>query len=217
LDLNTGWFVTGQKGPGGNAINSIFATHHYGFANLSNLVSLDTDRPNAAPLRTNFEALGVAYSGVYSEAPGSSSPTIGASSFRDKFGVFHPGVSASTLAVLISNLSSVTKTIDLGTIAGHRVFTPVDPLGIGQDDITIDAGTHRLVTFTLKNQAGLGLGSIAKQNANGLPVWDLTSNTLVFTDSNRDGVGTPEPASLAIFGLGALGLLARRRRPVAQV
>ena len=70
LDVNQGWFVTGQPGNVGNTVNGIFATHHYGFANLSNLVSLDTNRPGGAPLRTNFEALGVAYSGVYTRGSG---------------------------------------------------------------------------------------------------------------------------------------------------
>ena len=82
----------------GNVVNGIFATHHYGFANLSNLVSLDTNRPSDAPLRTNFEALGVAYSGVYSEASGSNGVPTGAAAFRDRFGVFHPAVPASTSA-----------------------------------------------------------------------------------------------------------------------
>ncbi len=135
----------------------------------------------------------MAYSGVYGEVSGGTTPTIGAAAFRDRSGVFHPAVPASALAILISNLSDTTKTIDLGTIAGHRVFTPNDPNGIGQDDITIEAGSHRLVTFTLRNQQGLGLGSIAKQNANGLPVWDETGNNLIYTDNNRNGVGSGLP------------------------
>lgn len=218
-DLNTGWFATGQSGNVGNVVNGIFATNHYGFANMSNLISIDTDRPNAAPLRFNFETLGVAYSGVYTEAPGNTGATIGAAAYRDKFGAFHAAVAASELAILITNLSDATDTIDLGTIAGHRIFTPVDPNGIGQDDITVAVGTSRLVTFILKAQAGLGLGEIAVQNANGLPVWDETENEQVFTDNNRDGVGTgfsnalpvPEPAGLMYLGTIALTLLPRRR------
>ena len=130
--------------------------------------------------------------------------------------MFHPAVPASQLALIISNLSNSTQTIDLGTISGHRIFTPNDPNGIGQDDITVAAGEHRLVTFNLRNQSGLGLGTIAQQNANGLPVWLLTENQAVFTINDRDGTGTPEPASLALFGLGALGLLARRRKPAGE-
>lgn len=216
LDTNNAWFVNGQPGGGQSVVNGIFATHHFGFANLSNLVSIDTNRPNGAPLRSNFETQGIAYSGVYTESPGSNGVTTGAAAFRDQFGVLHPAVPASQLALLISNLSDQTKTIDLGTIAGRRTFTPNDPNGVGQDDITIEAGAHRLVTFTLRNQNGLGLGTIAKQNARGLPVWDLTSNNLVFTLNDRDGIGTPEPASLGLLGVAAMGLLARRRRPTAK-
>jgi len=63
------------------------------------------------------------------------------------------------------------------------------------DDYQVLAGEHRLLLFTLSGGQ-----------------WQLNSNSQIFTDNNRNGIGIPEPTSIGLVGLAGLGLLARRRR-----
>ena len=99
------------------------------------------------------------------------------------------------LVVLLSNLSQQRKTIDLPNSIGGFMTARQD--GVRIDDFFLDPGQHKLVTFTLRGNK-----------------WVLNTNTAVFTDNDRTGVGIPEPTGLAFVGVGALGLLARRRRRV---
>jgi hypothetical protein len=97
------------------------------------------------------------------------------------------------LSILLSNMTDSSKKIDLpNNIGGFRTFSGNTAQ---YDDYTLAAGQHRLLTFTLQN----GL-------------WRLNSNNTAFTDNNRNGIGIPEPTTLSLLGVGALGLLARRRR-----
>ncbi|MDB5296412.1 MAG: hypothetical protein JWO31_2395 [Phycisphaerales bacterium] len=96
------------------------------------------------------------------------------------------------LAVLISNMSAVEKWVDLPTIGGLETYNAG---AARRDDYLVPAGTHRLLTFQF-----------------GTNRWNLTSNSLQFTDANRNGVGVPEPTTAALLGVGAVGLLVRRRR-----
>ena len=73
--------------------------------------------------------------------------------------------------------------------------------GVRIDDFFLDPGQHKLITFTFGGGRWKMDSSI---NPNG--------NAIVFTDNNRNGVGIPEPTGLSLLGVGALGLLARRRR-----
>jgi hypothetical protein len=99
------------------------------------------------------------------------------------------------LAILLSNLSDSNKTIDLpNRIGGFRTISGA-LVGGSDDDYVLAAGQHRALTFTLRNNA-----------------WRLDSNVAVFGDNNRNGVGIPEPATAGLLGIGALGLLVRRRR-----
>lgn len=97
------------------------------------------------------------------------------------------------LAILLSNLGDSTKVVDLpNSIGGFRTFSGNNS---HYDDYSISGGQHRLLLFTLSGG-----------------IWKLNSNTVTYVDNNRNGVGIPEPATAGLLGVGALGLLARRRR-----
>ncbi len=108
-------------------------------------------------------------------------------------GVYDRSGSNRRLVVLFRNLSASRKTIDLPNSIGGFMTARQD--GVRIDDFFLDPGQHKLVTFTLRGNR-----------------WVLNSNNNVFTDDNRNGVGVPEPTGLALAGIGAMGLLARRRR-----
>lgn len=102
---------------------------------------------------------------------------------------------ARVLAVLISNLSNSQREVDLpNNIGGAMTFSGVPGK---DDDYLVPAGAHRYLTFEF---------SSARNR------WQLSHNSLRFTDQNRNGVGIPEPTVVGLLGVGALGLLARRRR-----
>ncbi len=117
-------------------------------------------------------------------------------------GVYDRSGSNRRLVVLLSNLANTTQRIDLPNVIGG--FRALNPNGgpNRQDDFDVAAGEHRELTFTLGQR-------------NGRLRWVLNSNNPVFTDNDRNGIGIPEPTSAALLGIGALGLLARRRRQTA--
>jgi hypothetical protein len=115
-------------------------------------------------------------------------------------GVYDTGGSNRRLAIVLSNLSGSTKTIDLPNMIGG--FHTLSGVPNADDDYVLSAGQHRLLTFTLSGGQ-----------------WRLNSNTVVFNGSdsfgsltNRNGTGVPEPTTFGLLGIGAIGLLARRRR-----
>ncbi|HEX8910974.1 MAG TPA: PEP-CTERM sorting domain-containing protein [Humisphaera sp.] len=176
-DIRTGW--------GGSAVvNGIFSRNNFALANLTTVIgdrggsSGDPANSSQNPTSVGPRGLavaGAAWSGVY-----------------DKSG------STRKLSILISNMGTDNKTIDLPNfIGGYHAMA-----SNGSDDFAVSPGQHRLLTFTLKPQSSLG------KNMS----WVLDSNVAVFTDNNRNGVGIPEPTSAAVLGLGAVGLLAARRR-----
>lgn len=159
-----------------NTANGIFSRKNFAFANLTTLIG-DLGAGSGDSNPRSSEVAGAVWSGVY-----------------DKSG------STRRLAILLSNLSSVKKTIDLPNMVGgfRTVITKLsDPV---DDDYVLLAGEHRTLTFTLG------------KDPSGKTVWKLNSNTPAFLDNNRNGVGIPEPATAGLIGVGALGLLARRRR-----
>ena len=104
-----------------------------------------------------------------------------------------PGTPA--LAILISNLSNVNGSVSLSTIRFNgSVILPIDA------NISINAGQHKIIQFTKSG----GLWTVAATDS----VFDESIAAL----SDRNGIGIPEPTSLAVIGIGALGLLSRRRQ-----
>lgn len=110
-------------------------------------------------------------------------------------GVYDRSGTNRRLVILFSNLSAQRKTIDLPNSIGGFMTARQD--GIRMDDFFLDPGQHKFVTFTLRGNK-----------------WVLNTNVVGFRDDDRTGVGIPEPTALAFLGIGALGLLARRRRRV---
>ncbi len=189
-DMNAGWFATTTSGSplkGSSVVNSIFAGK-YGFANLTSLIRLDL--PTTVKGKTVFSP-GVPDNAEHTGVIWSGVYSEGSS--------FKPVIKSSSMSIILSNLSGISHIVDLGTVAGYSVYDPNSP-STDKSGFNVTAGEHLLLTFNLK-----AVGSA--------PVWDLSTNSIVFTDNNRDGIGTPEPASLGLLGIGAFGLLARRRRP----
>ncbi|HSI35695.1 MAG: PEP-CTERM sorting domain-containing protein [Phycisphaerae bacterium] len=107
-------------------------------------------------------------------------------------GVVFSGVYSLTqnkLALLISNLSEAPTTVDFTARIGGKTVPGNQAIGEGE---------HRLLEFT-------GVGT----------QWVLSANTPLFTsavDTDRTGVGVPEPVALGSLSLVAMGALFRRSR-----
>jgi hypothetical protein len=191
-DMNAGWFATTTNGTaltGSSTMNNILA-NHYGFANLTNLIRLDV--ATTVKGKTTYQPAAP----DNAEHAGVIWSGVYAEGSNNK-----PTLNSSSMSVILSNMSASTKTVDLGTVAGYSVYDPNSPAA-DKSGFNVTAGQHLLLTFSLKDISGS-------------PVWDLSTNSIVYTDNDRDGTGTPEPASLSLLGIGALGLLARRRRPAS--
>jgi hypothetical protein len=152
-DVVTGWSAS-------TVANGIIARQNYAFANLSNSIadSLDAN----GPVVRSTEIAGAIWSGVYDRV-GSAAPD-----------------GQRKMAVLISNMSGVQKTIDLPDIGGFAVEHPTtsDPRAAA---FMLNAGTHRLLSFTLA------------PDANSVTAWVLTDDTFIGLDNNRNGMGVSNP------------------------
>jgi len=108
-------------------------------------------------------------------------------------GVVYSGVYSLTqgsgkLALLVSNLDDGLHTLEIPQAIGGK-FVP--------GSISIAGGQHKLLEFT-------GAGTQWQLNAG--------SGLAVFTDSDRSGVGVPEPVAMGGASVFALTMLFRRRR-----
>ena len=167
--------------------NGIFSRRNYAFANLTNVIGdSNSNSGNVNPRST--EIAGAVWSGVY-DRPGSTDPSTG----------------RRRLTILLSNLSSVRKIVDFpNNIGGFSTFKAPGSTSLDRfDDYAIDPGQHRLLNFALQN------------SSRGRLEWVFTGDQFIGLDNNRNGVGIPEPTTLSLVGVGALGLLARRRRVTA--
>jgi len=176
-DVRAGWALSGVA-------NDIFRRGRFAFANLTNFIGTTgfTSGDRAGfPGSTTIEQAGAVWSGVY-----------------DRSG------RGRRLVLLLSNLSDDTVNIDLPNsyIGGMMTFGRNRQNQAQQftDDYVMEAGQHRLLTFTESGRRWLLDSDIEVFGADGL--------------DDRSGVGVPEPTGLTLLGLGAVGLLARRRRAV---
>lgn len=110
----------------------------------------------------------------------------------EQSGVVVSGVYSLTqnkLALLVSNLDGLSHNIDLQQKIGGKTIP---------GSYAVAAGQHRLLEFT-------GAGT----------QWSLLASTPLFTsaaETDRTGVGVPEPMALGTLSIFAAGLLLRRRR-----
>lgn len=127
---------------------------------------------------------------------------------NDQSGVVYSGVysltqndtrlanSSGKLALLLSNLSETSHDITFpGKIGGKNVILNNVSAALPKGFQTIGAGEHQLLEF-----AGVGLN------------WSLVNTQVVFADSDRSGVGVPEPVAMGGAAIFAVAMMFRRRR-----
>jgi hypothetical protein len=95
------------------------------------------------------------------------------------------------LRILLSNLDEKNHSVEFAQQLGVANLTRSEPM---------PAGTHRFLMFSLNTHTGQ---------------WVLDSDTQVFFDPARNGVGVPEPTMLGLFGFTGLVYMSRRRRRTA--
>lgn len=145
-----------------------------------------------------------------SAAPGSGAFVTSGGNIYSPTGIIKPRALVP-LANLSGNVENVTVEISLG--AGSQAITPTDFTVNGAavstlsnyvftDNTDAASSTQRyLYTFTIPDIATLQLDW----------GWDVTSGSLDAIAIQTQSVATPEPASLALLGIGGAALLRRRR------
>ena len=127
---------------------------------------------------------------------------------NDQSGVVYSGVysltqndtrlanSSGKLALLLSNLSETSHDITFpAKIGGKNVILNNTSAALPKGFQTIGAGEHQLLEF-----AGVGLN------------WSLVNTQVIFSDSDRSGVGVPEPVAMGGAAIFAVAMMFRRRR-----
>ena len=109
-------------------------------------------------------------------------------------GVYDTSGTKRQLVVLLSNLGNVNQQVDIPKVGGIPTFETLVNTH-DKDDYNIEAGAHRILVFNLTGNK-----------------WHLATTTLAFTDNNRNGIGVPEPTSVALLAMGGAGMLLRRKR-----
>jgi hypothetical protein len=104
--------------------------------------------------------------------------------------------STGKLALLLSNLDENAHTVTFpNKIGGKNVNLANSSAVLPKGYQTLAAGSHELLEF-----AGVGLN------------WTLVNTQVVFADSDRSGVGVPEPVAIGGAAIFAVGMMFRRRR-----
>jgi len=149
------------------------------------------------------------FGGTFNGAVGSTAGTVyvfginrGAGTAR--FGALASGVLFDSVVIVTPNVSTVVRDFVAGTV------TPLAASATTISGNSLDV----MVAGALLPSTGF---STAQYTVNLWPRSGLTDNSQIADfapDNSNFGVSVPEPASLALLGVGMLGLLAVRRRTV---
>ena len=112
----------------------------------------------------------------------------------------------NSIYLLASNDDPSTSTIGL-TVNGSEVGTVQARISIGVDFVFNAAFTNPAEYFA----AYIGTHSPPAEYNNLIQISDVYSQQVAFAPTSITIATVPEPATIAILGLGALGLLRRRR------
>lgn len=108
---------------------------------------------------------------------------------------------SSDLSFLFKVLASDGNptTVDI-TLDGNSIFSQAIPGNTVNQDIEFSVSSS------------IGSGGVLEMTLNGVPGWDLTIDAFGVSWKDPTTTTVPEPASIALVGLGMMGMMALRRR-----
>ncbi|MGE7205081.1 PEP-CTERM sorting domain-containing protein [Sphingomonas sp. NPDC019816] len=112
------------------------------------------------------------------------------------FGINWGSIDSSNVIEVLDIFGKLIDTVSGGQVLGSSIF---------------DNSVNRYVTYTLDPATGQQIGGLRFTNVNN-NAWSFEVDDIAFT--GRSPAAVPEPASIALFGAGLVGLVgaARRRR-----